>query len=151
MGIARPIAEPLVRTIGGSLANRASSGASAPYLGVIITQQPSDWSGPEGGTATFQVQATSSGTIPTYQWQENIAGTWTNRAGAATSTLSIPGVLIADNGRSFRCTVTNTTNSQQSQPASIIITGATWFIIDEFGNRTIDEPAVSNIVDERSP
>ena len=135
-----------------------TSGDAISTDGVRITQQPVNWSGLEGATATFTVVATSgNGSGLSYQWQENIAGTWTNLANAGrvsgvnTATLTVTSVVVADNNRRFRVNVTNSFNTRSSVEARIIISGATWFILDEAGNRLIDEPATANIVDERSP
>ena len=135
-----------------------TSGDAISTDGVRITQQPVNWSGLEGATATFTVVATSgNGSGMSYQWQENITGTWTNLANAGrvsgvnTATLTVTSVVVADNNRRFRVNVTNSFNTRSSVEARIIISGATWFILDEAGNRLIDEPATANIVDERSP
>ena len=135
-----------------------TSGDAISTDGVRITQQPVNWSGLEGATATFTVAATSGNASPlTYRWQENLASTWTDMAnignvsGVTTTTLSIASVVVPDNNRRFRVNVTNTFNTRTSVEARIIISGATWFILDEVGNRLIDEPATANIVDERSP
>lgn len=151
-GIARPIVEPIARAIDGSMDDSNSSGPSTPYLGVGFTQQPVDWFGLEGGTATFSVLTSSGNASPvSYQWYELIGGSWQVMGGETTSTLTIAGVLIADNGRTFRCDGTNTFNTKSSAQASIVITGATWFITDELGNRTVTEILLNEIVDERSP
>ena len=135
-----------------------TSGDAISTDGVRITQQPVNWSGLEGATATFTVVATSgNGSGLSYQWQENITGTWTNLANAGrvsgvnTATLTVTSVVVADNNRRFRVNVTNSFNTRSSVEARILISGATWFILDEAGNRLIDEPATANIVDERSP
>ncbi|GAG20703.1 unnamed protein product, partial [marine sediment metagenome] len=134
----------------------AGSGGVISPDGVRITQQPVDWRGLEGATATFTVVATSGNASPlSYQWQE-LNGSWANTtdagtlSGSITDTLTITPVVIADQGRRFRVLVTNTFNTITSQAASLIITGATYFITDEDGNRTITENTLDPIVDERS-
>lgn len=81
--------------------------------GVTITVNPSNWSGIEGQNATFSVTATSGDASPlSYQWQE-FSGTWGNLAnggrisGATTSTLTVSTAILADDGRQFRCSVSN--------------------------------------------
>jgi hypothetical protein len=145
----------------GSLNDRElafwESGGTISPDGVRITDQPDNWSGLENATATFTVVATSGDASPmTYQWQEYVAG-WSNISdggsvsGATTDTLSIATVQLADNGRRFRCAVTNDYNTIYSQSARIIITGATWFIITEgTGERTITETLLDYIIDEES-
>lgn len=126
--------------------------------GVRITQQPVRYSGLEGTDAVFTVAATSGNASPlSYQWQENVSGVWGDIAdggqisGATTTTLTVTSIQVVDNNRRFRVRVTNSYNSINSNSADIRLTGATWFILDEVGNRLIDEPGVDNIVDERSP
>ena len=133
------------------------SGGTISPDGVRITDQPDDWFGNEGATATFTVVATSGDASPlTYQWQE-FSGSWGNLSdggqisGATTATLSVGPIVLADQGRQFRCAVTNDYNTVYSQSARINITGAKWFIITEgTGERTITETTLDEIVDERS-
>lgn len=122
--------------------------------GVRITDQPDSWSGIEGATATFTVVATSGNASPlTYQWQEN-TGSWGDMSdggrvsGTTTATLTITPTEIGDNGRLFRVQVCNSFNCVFSRNVALYITGATWFIMDELGNRIFAEAAVGTGNDE---
>jgi hypothetical protein len=123
--------------------------------GVRITDQPDNWSGLEGETATFTVVATSGNGSPlTYQWEELINGTWSNVvdggrvSGATTATLTITPTEVTDNGRIFRVYVCNSFNCIYSRNVLLSITGATWFILDELGNRIFAEATVGTGNDE---
>lgn len=74
--------------------------------GPTITVQPQGQSAAVGGTATFSITAT--GTAPTYQWQlsTDLGQTFSNIAGATSTTYTTPAAVAADNGKKFRCVVT---------------------------------------------
>lgn len=157
MQLARPYVKPLAVAYADSLDAGIGSGEVVPYDGVLITTQPVDWLGLETETATFTVVATSgNGSGLSYQWQEYNGTSWDNLSdggnvsGTQTATLTITNVQVADHLRTFRVAVTNSFNTVTSGPARIILTGATWFILDEAGNRTITEILLNEIVDERS-
>ncbi len=128
--------------------------------GVRITTQPASHSDLERSTAVFTVVATSGDASPlTYQWQENVGGTWQNVSdggkfsGTSTASMTFGPVDIEDVGRRFRVQVCNDVNCIFSQQALIQpLTGAWWFIMDENGNRIFDEtPGNTNeTIDERS-
>jgi hypothetical protein len=116
--------------------------------GVVITTQPEDWFGLENATAIFTYTAVSGDlSLITYIWEEETApGVWTlvvdggQISGATTDTLSIATVTLAnDQGRIFRGTATNDTNSQTTVSVSINITGGTFFIIAENGDQIITQ------------
>lgn len=91
--------------------------------GLIIDAQPESVSVADGGTATFTVKASGTGTLK-YQWQALIGGTWTSFAdgGAKTDTLSFK--ARADlNGRQYRCVVTDSKGSVNSDIATLTVTG----------------------------
>ena len=132
----------------------AGGGVISPD-GVRITDQPDNWSGLEGETATFTVVATSGNASPlSYQWEERIGGSWSDMvnggrvSGVTTATLTITPTEVGDNGRIFRVQVTNSFNSVYSRNVLLSITGATWFIMDELGNRIFAEAAVGTGNDE---
>jgi hypothetical protein len=146
--------------IGKSITSTEVGGGNPqpPYAGVIITSQPSNWSGIEGAAATFTVIATSEDASPlSYQWEENVSGSgWEDTvdggslSGSTTATLTISPTVIPDSSREFRVNVTNDTNTRVSVIVTLTITGASFFIIDENGNRQITEVLLNNIMDERS-
>jgi hypothetical protein len=79
-------------------------------LAPSITAQPAAQSVIVGSTATFSVTASSSVTM-TYQWQVSTNGTsWANVSGgtgATTTSYTTAATIAGDNGKSFRCVVTN--------------------------------------------
>ena len=84
-------------------------GVAAPVL--TITTQPVDLTVSEAvGLGEFTVVATvTQGLTPTYQWQEDLAGTWTDMAGETAASLELTGLtVLADDGRSFRVVVSAT-------------------------------------------
>ncbi len=68
----------------------------------VISVQPANKTVCNGLNTTFTVTATNA---VSYQWQQYIAGVWTNVAGATTSTLSLNGVTLAMNTNSYRVNV----------------------------------------------
>lgn len=91
-----------------------------------IATQPEDFQGPAGGTATFNVVA-SSATSLTYRWQESADNgvTWSDcpssLAGYNTASLSMPATAARD-GYLFRCVVTNADGfSSTSHAAGLFI------------------------------
>lgn len=73
-----------------------------------------------GGSNTFSVTATGTGI--TYQWQISTDGgtTWTNIAGATTSSYTVSAVTAAMNGNRYRCVVTGTCNPAVNSGAAIL-------------------------------
>ena len=91
-------------------------------LGLAITGQPRDFTGPIDGTASFTVSAQGDGL--TYQWQYKslVDGRWYNSstvAGYNTASMSIT-VTAARDGMQFRCRITDSSGSTvTSDPAAI--------------------------------
>jgi len=84
--------------------------------GPTITTQPANQSVAVGQTATFSVVA--MGTAPlSYQWQKN----GSNISGATSSSYTTPATTIADNGSSFRVTVTNSVSNATSNSATLTV------------------------------
>jgi hypothetical protein len=81
-----------------------------------ITQQPSNVTAVEGGSATFTVQlARTFGA--SYQWQRGAA----NIAGATSSAYTLSPVAASDNGAQFRCAITNSQGSTNSSAATLTV------------------------------
>jgi len=80
--------------------------------GVNITKHPADKTVIQGQDATFSVEAASTAPPLSYQWEKSAdnGNTWTDIAGATTSTLVLNDVKMAYNGTKYRCTVNNTAN-----------------------------------------
>jgi hypothetical protein len=97
---------------------------------ITITQQPTVQVA-SGGAATFSVSATATegGTL-SYQWQKQESGTgaFTNVSGATSSSLSLTGLVYADDhSDKYRCVIsalvaeTNATSSKTSTAATLLI------------------------------
>ncbi len=80
-----------------------------------ITGQPISDTVKAGGTATFTV--TANGTNLKYQWQKGNA----DITGANASTYSVLSVASADNAASYRCVVSNTTDTVISNAATLTV------------------------------
>ncbi len=93
----------VTNTLGGTTTTTASATA-ALNIGSppTITTQPVDTAALVGGTATFSVVASGSGTL-SYQWQRDS----TDLTGKTASTIILTNVQVADAG-SYRVIVTNT-------------------------------------------
>jgi hypothetical protein len=79
------------------------------------------------GTATFAASASiASGASVSYQWQRSYdAGTtWTDIAGATSSTLSLTGLTTSDSGTRYRAAASATgATTVFSQSATLTVTG----------------------------
>jgi hypothetical protein len=79
------------------------------------------------GTATFAASASvSGGGSVSYQWQlsTDAGATWSNIAGATSSTLSLTGLTTADSGTRYRVAVSATgATTVYSQSAILTVTG----------------------------
>lgn len=99
---------------------------SAP-LPVQITQQPSSASVSAGAMAAFSVSASGDGTLD-YQWEEKRSGSsyWQDSTlgGNATGTLSFSTTPF-QNGSSFRCAVSNGSESVTSSEANLTVSTPT--------------------------
>ena len=107
---------------------RAVNGSTTYYttepvieITLQITQQPEDYTGAVGATASFTVEAIGDGL--TYRWQYKSLkdGKWYNAnvTGAADATMRIE-VTAARNGMQFRCKVTDSSGETLiSEPATL--------------------------------
>ena len=86
---------------------------------VIITQHPSDAAVEEGGTASFTVAA--GGTDPVYQWQVNDGTGWADIQGADQSTYTVTAVQTDWNGWQYRCVVSNSMGTAESNAAKLTV------------------------------
>lgn len=93
-----------------------------------------------GATATFSV--TASGTSLTYQWQSMLpgAGSFTNIAGATSSSYTTPITTLADDGTQFRCVVTNAQGPATSSAATmtVLASGSTFLLTEKLGTTRND-------------
>ena len=74
---------------------------------IVFTTQPQNRTSCQNGTVTFTAAAT--GTIQTTQWQvsTNAGTTWTDIAGATTTTLTLTNVQPSQNGYRYRLVLSN--------------------------------------------
>ena len=87
----------------------SSAGNLIMNLAPVITTQPHDTTIVTGGSASFTVSATGSGTL-SYQWKKNgsnVSGV--QFSGQTTATLSITGAVATDTG-AYTVVVSNTRN-----------------------------------------
>ena len=71
----------------------------------VITAQPADQDVEIGQNGTFAVEA--EGSDLTYQWQENVEGSWQDVTGEESASLTVTTVAVEDDGREFRVVVDN--------------------------------------------
>ncbi|RXQ96784.1 T9SS type B sorting domain-containing protein [Ancylomarina salipaludis] len=88
---------------------------------VTITNQPDDISIDENGSATFTVNATGTGL--SYQWFENGVSMGSTPASAQTKILSLTSVPLAHSGYEYKCVVSGTCTSEESDPAIVTVIG----------------------------
>jgi hypothetical protein len=92
--------------------------------GPVVTTDPTNVSVPAGGTATFT--AAASGTpAPTVQWQVSTNGgsSFSNISGATSTTLSVTGTTVSENGYEYRAVFTNSVSSATTTAGTLTVTG----------------------------
>src|SRR5271154_2466891 len=105
--------------------NAATLTVNAATVAPSITTQPTNKTVNAGGTATFTVVA--AGTAPlSYQWQSAPSGsvTYTNIAGATSSSYSLMNTTTAQSGMTFRVVVTNSVNPPATSNAATLTVNA---------------------------
>jgi hypothetical protein len=106
---------------GGSPGNSPSGGSTTPpqTSAPAITTEPGSQNVTVGHAATFSVVAT--GTTPlSYQWQRN----GTAITGATASSYTTAATTLADNGATFKVTVTNSSGAVTSAVATLTVSAA---------------------------
>lgn len=108
-----------------------------PSTAPSVTLQPADASGEAGGKAVFTVKA--EGTLPLLCcWQEERDGQWINIPGANSGTLTLTALSPEQNGRRYRCVVTNGVGKTESESAVLTVAGE---LPAESGERSVS-PAI---------
>lgn len=113
--------------------------------GPTINTQPSNASVTAPATATFTVAATASAGSLSYQWQEDDGGGWANvsdggaYSGATLATLTIDPTSIGMTGYQYRCNVSDSNGTTNSNAATLTVAAAALSVtldamVDEFGN-----------------
>ena len=132
----------VTNSVDSVISNAATLTVTATAVGPSIITQPTSQSVTEGQTAMFSVGA--SGTPPlSYQWRENSV----DIAGATGSSYTTPATLLADNGKTFDCVVTNSVDSVISNAATLTVTesgGGGEAFSDDFSTDTTGGYTVTN-------
>ena len=97
----------------------------------VITVPPANQTVTAGQTATFSVTATGTGPL-TYQWAKNGVAI----GGATSSTYTTPPTVVGDSGSIFTVTVTNSSGSTTSSPATLTVNTAP-LIVTPPANQTV--------------
>jgi hypothetical protein len=101
---------------GGSSSNSSGSTSPPQTTAPAITTEPSSQNITVGHTATFSVVAT--GTMPlSYQWQRNGAAI----TGATATSYTTAATTLADDGATFKVTVTNSIGTIMSSAATLTV------------------------------
>lgn len=86
----------------------------------VISTPPANAVVVEPATATFSVVA--AGTALSYQWERNVAGTWTNISGATGASYTTGATTRAsDDGAQFRVTISNSAGTVTSNPVTLTV------------------------------
>ena len=94
-----------------------SDAATMTVIAPVITQQPQNFTGRVGETASFSVAA--SGEDLTYRWQyKDIGGSWTNSS-FKTPSISCK-ITAARDGRQYRCVITDANGTKVTSAAAAI-------------------------------
>ncbi len=116
-----------VRAVFTNVAGSATSNAATMTLtgAPVLTTQPRSQTFSSGGTLTFTAAASGTPT-PTVQWQysTNAGSTWTNLAGATSTSLTVSSLTSFENGWEVRAVFTNVAGSATSNAATMTLTGA---------------------------
>ena len=111
----------------GSAASDAATLTLNPApCGPIITQNPADTTVPAGGSATFTAAA-SGAPAPTVQWQVSTDGgtTWSDLAGATSSSLTLSGATTSESGNEYRAVFANPAGTVATAEATLTVTPPT--------------------------
>ena len=113
---------------GGKLEG-TTTGQGTLKIAPTITTQPQDVEVKENETATFTVKVT--GTEPlSYQWQESKNGSdWTDIEGATAAEYTKGQTTMSMNGTQYRCVVSNSAGSVESNAAALTVNELTTYTI----------------------
>lgn len=108
---------------GGAVRRVAYTGGN---VAPTITSQPANQTVNEGQSATFTAAASGNPT-PSVRWQRSTdgGGSWSDIAGATSSSYSTGATTSSMNGYRYRMVATNTAGSAGSNPATLTVNGPT--------------------------
>ncbi|MCX8080601.1 MAG: T9SS type A sorting domain-containing protein [Bacteroidia bacterium] len=118
--------------------------ATLPGAPTVVTH-PSNTGGCPGGTVNFVCDGQPT-TGVTYQWQENTGTGFTNLTnsamynGVTTKTLTINGILATMNGYQYRCVLTNSVGSVNTNSALLTVNQVTTLPFSENFNASLTFP-----------
>ena len=88
---------------------------------ISVSAQPANVVTVPASTAQFSVTASD---VASYQWEENSGNGWSNvsgGSGANTATYTTPALVAGDNGKQYRCQLSNGCGTVTSDPASLTV------------------------------
>jgi len=106
-------------TLSGTSSEDVEVTGTPTTIAPAITLQPIGVSVDEGATATFTAGA-SGQPAPTVQWQSGTGGSFTDIAGATSTTLTFTAAL-AENGRQYRAVFTNSAGTATTNAATLTV------------------------------
>ncbi len=110
----------IVSNSAGSDTSSATVDMDVHYVPYIIIQ-PSDKDMNEGESDSSAMLCVAVGnTSPTYQWQKNISGTWTDLGGQTSTSLVRNSVALSNSG-DYRCAVTNDRGTTYSDVKTLTV------------------------------
>ncbi|HEY6454242.1 MAG TPA: immunoglobulin domain-containing protein [Steroidobacteraceae bacterium] len=120
-------------TVTNSVGSVTSNVATLTVTGTpTIGTQPTNATVVAGSPATFTVAATGTPT-PTYQWQRNVGGTFTNISGATGASYTVSSPTAADDLAQFQVVVTNSIGTVTSQTAVLAVNHTLSVIAGQLG------------------
>ena len=104
---------------GTSLIKTFTKAASVPAP--TISDQPDNVSATPGQNVSFTVAATSV-LDPTYQWEVDTGGGYSDVLGATSATLTLNDIALSEDGDVYRCKVTNPGGTTTTNAATLSVT-----------------------------
>ena len=121
-----------VASLVGAAASITSNFAVLTVLRVITIQtQPQSQAVIEGGTATFNIGASITSDVISYQWQKSVdnAVSWSNINGANSSTYTTPATTYPTTpDEQFRCVLSNTAATSVTSSAATLTVNESEFV-----------------------
>lgn len=93
----------------------------------VVTRSPADREESQGASAQFVVTTPESRTA--VQWQHYVAGGWEDLPGEVERTLTVPAVTVGLQGRLYRATLWNPSQSQFEVASTVVASGAATLVV----------------------